>query len=265
MAEDEDKRNDDEKSPDGENDKTGGQNANANSCKGNRRWNRHVHRCKRFSYYKRVVEVNRQSCDFCILDNLYDSFRFEIDNLWKRSTLLTAFLGLLFTGYAFTIYSMLNSDIGNEMWQVLNRLAIIESILGLVFSAIWTMMGKASKGWQEVYQKKIDDCEWFCCMPEPFKLSRNKKGKHFSDILLSTSAGRYSASRLNIVLGIVMLVVWAAVFLFHLAVMVSDCIYDLLQTELFGIVERTLCYLLIAFLAVAAVAGVSRSSSLGED
>ena len=42
MADDEDKRNDDEKLPDGESDKTGGQKEDANSGKGNRRWNRHA-------------------------------------------------------------------------------------------------------------------------------------------------------------------------------------------------------------------------------
>ena len=258
MADDEDKRNDDEKLPDGESDKTGGQKEDANSGKGKRRWNRHAHGCKCFR-----MKNNRQSCDFCILDNLYSSYRFEVDNVWKRSTLLTAFAGFVITGYAVLVSSIVSAD-DMGTWIMYNKIALVVIVLGLIYSAIWTMMGKASKGWQEVYQRKITKCERRCRIPIPFRLSKNKKRIHFCDMLLSTSAGRYSVSRLNIILGIVMFVFWVLAFLFHISMLSG---YNggnwRMELETFVTAENLVCYLLIAFLAIVAIISSCKSSSLG--
>lgn len=90
----------------------------------------------------------------------------------------------------------------------------------------------------------------------------NTKGKNFNDSLLSTAAGRYSVSRINIVIGIVQLVVWTLILLSHLMlfpVIVCDA-----GESVFFWLNTVVLYLLIAILAVASAKLSMRSTALGK-
>ena len=54
----------------------------------------------------------RDSDEFEVLRNLYASYRFEIDNLWKRSSILSVFVGLFFVGYGQLALLKLHSEVG---------------------------------------------------------------------------------------------------------------------------------------------------------
>ena len=76
----------------------------------------------------------RDSDEFEALRNLYASYRFEIDNLWKRSSILSVFVGLFFVGYGQLALRMLD-NLGNE--EKLADSAICNALIcGIAFVAI---------------------------------------------------------------------------------------------------------------------------------
>ena len=199
--------------------------------------------------------------------NLYESYRFEIENVWRRQTMLTAFAGMFFVGYGILVLRMVdNYGIAGKIPQtiIFNELVCGLSLLAIVFSTLWITMAKGSKGWQEVYEMKIKKYEKESTSGDdhPYRLGENTKGKDFNDSLLSTAAGRYSVSRINIVIGIVQLVVWTLILLSHLMlfpVIVCDA-----GESVFFWLNTVVLYLLIAILAVASVKLSMRSTALGK-
>ena len=94
--------------------------------------------------------------------NLYESYRFEIENVWRRQTMLTAFAGMFFVGYGILVLRMIdNYGIADKIPQtiIFNELVCGLSLLAIVFSTLWITMAKGSKGWQEVYEVKIKEYE----------------------------------------------------------------------------------------------------------
>ena len=79
------------------------------------------------------------------------------------------------------------------------------------------MTAKASKGWQEVYQCKIEEYEDNLLKTDwPYKLANNTGGKEFFDCILSTMPGRFSVSRINTLIGIVLFWIWLSILVVHL-------------------------------------------------
>ena len=82
----------------------------------------------------------RDSDEFEALRNLYASYRFEIDNLWKRSSILSVFVGLFFVGYGQLALRMLD-NLGNEEKladsAICNALICGIAFVAIVFSVIW--------------------------------------------------------------------------------------------------------------------------------
>ena len=162
----------------------------------------------------------RDSDEFEALRNLYASYRFEIDNLWKRSSILSVFVGLFFVGYGQLALRMLD-NLGNEEKladsAICNALICGIAFVAIVFSVIWIMTAKASKGWQEVYEVKIKLYEClYTKIPYRFQMMNTTMGKKFCDCLLSVSAGRFSVSKINIMLGVVLLLIWCFILVWHL-------------------------------------------------
>lgn len=144
---------------------------------------------------------------------------FEISNLWQRSVFLSAILVLLFTGYGCTIVKEADACPCKMFYYNLLSLAI--SLVGLCFSCLWIMMAKGSKMWYEVYEQRIYEIEreLELNIPEQWRMETPKKIKDMSNWLFSTKAGKYSVSRINIIIGQAMFVIWSFAILVHLVLL----------------------------------------------
>ena len=79
-----------------------------------------------------------------------DIRKFEIELYWKRATYFWAFLAVTLAGY-FTL--LVAKDVSlNEKGEAL----LTVSCLGVVFSVAWYFVNRASKFWQENWEKHVD-------------------------------------------------------------------------------------------------------------
>ena len=134
--------------------------------------------------------------------------------------LLATFLALLFTSYGFLIRDIkLDSDkwlASSEQQKTLaHSVCCGVTFLGAIFSIIWIMMAKGSKAWYEIYEEKIYDIErnrfkW----EEEFCLSGGTP-KSFSRSLWTRGAGPFSVSKINILLGQILLITWMTTLIIH--------------------------------------------------
>lgn len=84
----------------------------------------------------------------------YECKNFEINNLWQKSVLLTAFIVLTFTIYATILSKLFDiNDFPNKI--LIHEICSGISLIGLIFAIIWIMMGKGSKAWYELYENAI--------------------------------------------------------------------------------------------------------------
>lgn len=171
---------------------------------------------------------------------------FELANLWQRSIFLTAFLVLCFTAYGSIMVKIVDWYNKNpEVLLLLNTLAFCIAIVGMVFSILWIKMGKGSKAWYEKYENAIvaietntDYTTKNASLIGGFsfeKLEDYDKIK-LDNSILSTKAGAYSVSRINISIGIVFLILWFCIALAHLFV-VSFLLYYYLNSCFWGTIS----------------------------
>lgn len=154
-----------------------------------------------------------------IRKELYELRKFEIQNLWQRSIFLAAFIAILLTGYGHLIDKLLSEP---DNWLThsqsqslsIHIICCFLSLLGAIFSVIWVMMAKGSKAWYEIHERKIHEIEKELYIPETYRM---KPGAPWDldDSLLSNEAGCYSVSRINILLGQVLLIFWKLAFYGH--------------------------------------------------
>lgn len=166
--------------------------------------------------------------------DFYKIRKFEIQNLWQRSIFLATFTVLLFTGYGFLIEKLISTacdesssccsnaaPASKELRLLLTHLACsILAFLGIIFSMIWTMMAKGSKAWYEVYERKICNIEADLCIPEIYRMNPGTPWK-VEDSLISRESGAYSVSKINVLLGQVLLIIWMIAFNTHLIILSS--------------------------------------------
>ena len=114
---------------------------------------------------------------------------------------------------------ILTAGPGASNLLALNEAACAVALLGTSFALIWIMMAKGSKAWYEVYERYIFEIEREEAeglkIPERYRLGALCRPWEMNGNLLSTKAGRYSPSRLNITIGSVMLTAWLAAGLVH--------------------------------------------------
>lgn len=148
-------------------------------------------------------------------EEFYKIRKFEIQNLWQRSIFLATFIVLLFTGYGaffekLMSYDGLQSIIGHIICCLL-------ALTGSIFSMLWIMMAKGSKAWYEIYERRIHNIEQETTLNIPKKYRMDKEAPWTLDnSLLSRKPGAYSVSRINILLGQVLWVIWIVAFTSHL-------------------------------------------------
>lgn len=147
---------------------------------------------------------------------------FELANLWQRSIFLSAFLILGFTGYGYIVLKIIEiscSGLNHQSLPYLHLVAIGISVLNILFSILWIMMGKGSKAWYEVYENAI-------CIIDQETIEYNyddnnyRMGKlchtyGFDKSLSSGKAGPFSVSKINIGIGQICFWLWIAIIVLH--------------------------------------------------
>lgn len=170
-----------------------------------------------------IIEMRTSTSDPISLEQLreeaYKIRKFEIQNLWQRSIFLAAFIVILITGYGHLVEKLLSEY---EKWQISNQdlLLVAEAIccalafLGSIFSIIWIMMAKGSKAWYEIHEKRIRKIEKKLQVNDKYRM-RPGSPWSLNDSLGSREPGAYSVSRINILLGQILLVAWWIAFSIH--------------------------------------------------
>ena len=149
-------------------------------------------------------------------ETFYKLRDFEISNLWQRSIFLSALLVLFFPAYGVLVSKILD---GTDNTIIYNEICCALALCAIAFSIIWIMMAKGSKAWYEVYEIKICEIE----KKEDLEIEEEytmegmeKKTWEGADTnLMTNKAGRYSVSKLNILIGRFLMIIWTIIFAIH--------------------------------------------------
>ena len=181
-----------------------------------------------------------------ILENLYRCRDLELNNLWQKSIFLGPFLILCFTGYGILLSSMIsNGQKDTEVLFKYNFLCLALCLVSIIFSMLWIYMFKGSKAQYELCERAITHYEQReLNIPYGYAMGTLKHNEiEFDDNLLSTKAGKFSPSKINIVIGQVSLWLWIYCFLFHLGISFRE---SNLITIIIVIIVIVFVFLLIA-------------------
>ena len=150
-----------------------------------------------------------------IRETFYRLRDFEISNLWQRSIFLSALLVLFFSGYGFLVSQLFEKEI--EQPLIIHEICCVIALLAIVFSTIWIMMAKGSKAWYEVYERRIGDIEKEenLNIPSYYRMGADCTPWSLDSNLFTTKPGRYSVSRLNILIGIILMITWTMILIAH--------------------------------------------------
>lgn len=162
---------------------------------------------------------------------------FELSTLWRRSAMLGAFMVAMYAGYGALLLNVFEHGC-LQRWIPFNLLAEGMCGFGMVFSALWIMMLKGSKGWCERCEAALSGFRE--AMPDEVfagedarenaafgifwtsVTKRNLKDFESDENLFSTSGGPFSVSRVAIMLGQVSLVGWLLLGLGHAVALMFD-------------------------------------------
>ena len=146
--------------------------------------------------------------------DFYKIRKFEIQNLWQRSIFLATFTVLLFTGYGTFAEKLLSYD--GLKAVIAHILCYLLAFIGSIFAMIWIMMAKGSKAWFEIYEQRIKEIEKEDSLGIPTKYLM-REGAPFSirNSLWRPNPGAYSVSKINIILGQVLLFIWLFICIIH--------------------------------------------------
>lgn len=156
-----------------------------------------------------------------ILDNLYRCRDLEINNLWQKGIFLGPFLVLCFTGYSFLLHELFKErpfSIG------INILCMVLCVISAIFSMLWIYMFKGSKAQYELCERAITNYEQRNLnIPYGYAMGTLRHNEiEFDNDLLNTKAGKFSPSKVNIVIGQVSLIAWLAAIIFHIGYLFSE-------------------------------------------
>ena len=141
------------------------------------------------------------------IDKAWETRDFEIKLYWQRALYFWGFIALAF----YAPFAILNLEQDFISYPIINKFffVTIVCILGSFLSFAWYLANRGSKYWQENWERWI------------YILEKYKYGKLYSTTFdekdIDTSiigAGRYSLSRINIIISLIITIAWflAAVF-----------------------------------------------------
>ena len=157
-------------------------------------------------------------------DRFYQLRDIEIQNLWQRTSIFAGFIGLLFAGYGYIFLGSSTSDP-----TVKHAWSCGIATLAIIFSIFWIALAKGAKAWIGVHERKICEieAEEELGIPAQFcmgELSYPGGKKEPNNNLLSIRPGGFSVSKLNILLGQVLLVCWFLIGLAHALLFVRQVV-----------------------------------------
>lgn len=193
---------------------------------------------------------NKQVSPKDIYHLMWSCRNLEIDNLWKRSTLLATFLVIFWTGLGYTFYKFIDlcvntestfrlaSPIGNFFLTGIQ----IYCVLGSFISLLWICMMKGSKAWVENFEAHIDSMveneEYRKMIFSSEVAEKLGKDEHFpyngakpyvlwqewNNSIFSPKGGCFSPSRINVVIGIVSFILFSIVeYFMFVMVLLNAC------------------------------------------
>ena len=206
-----------------------------------------------------------------VYEGLWNRRNLEIKMLWTRLTMLGTFMALTYTGYGVLIIKMVD---GFKHWEVFNLLGITAGCFGTIFSVLWITMAKGSKGWFERYEAMIE--RFHCEFGDEFNAVGGKSLLPYLDhkyselkpflepidsCLFTQCAGRFSVSKIPIVMGQVSMLGWGVVIAGHFWCLLVGRQYMRLMVENLSVNIGCVCVIGIG-LAVSVICHEVRSSSL---
>ena len=215
-------------------------------------------------YFENILN-KKEKCDFKsnYFDRLWKCRDFELQHLWQLSIFLTAFIVLVFSAYGGLWSEALfmgekKFSFCNNGNFLLHYISIGLSLLGFIFSVFWIMMGKGSKFWYEVYEKKIKEFELReNCETYSVQYIENALGgiPQNSSLFFNKHAYQYSVSGINILIGQVLAFVWSFLLIVHAFVIFS-------KTNLSLIVSKDCPYFGVIIISVVVICFLSIIISL---
>lgn len=195
-----------------------------------------------------------------IRDTFYHLRDFEISNLWQRSLFLSAFLVLLFTVYGNIVYGIFKGDYTNGL--VLSEICCGLALAGFMFSLIWIMMGKGSKAWYEIYEWRICEIEKEddLGIPEDYRMGASSSPWGLDENIYTNKAGKYSPSKLNIMIGRVLAIIWFIILVIHYVY----AIINLNDTTIHTVILTLLPVAFLVILMTALCNSWAKSNAIGE-
>lgn len=141
------------------------------------------------------------------LEKAWETRNFEIKLYWQRALYFWGFIALAF--YAPIAILKLNHDfISHSLFNKFFFITVI-CILGCILSFAWYLANRGSKYWQENWEKWINILEEYKygkLYSTPFE----QKDMHISKF----SAGKFSLSRINILISLIITIVWGVAAFF---------------------------------------------------
>lgn len=127
-----------------------------------------------------------------------DIRKFEIDLYWKRAAYFWAFLAVTLAGYLSLLLAQYSSrpEKGEALLTVL--------CLGVVFSVAWYFVNRASKFWQENWERHVDLLEDNVVGPL-YKTVLSDTDLHFANL---SGPYRFSVSKINQLLSLFVVVLF---------------------------------------------------------
>lgn len=174
----------------------------------------------------------------------------ELAHIWHRSIFFAVFIMGITSIYAIYfkdifIYQFIKKNSFDCTCRaqilVFGLIPIIITVMGIIFSILWIMMAKGSKAWYEIYEDsiaKISDIDGFWdhqSIKDVYKKSIDeftfgnlslKKETKCDQCLFSTNGGAFSVSKINIMIGIVLFILYIGLFIFHIGWMIYLYVYN---------------------------------------
>lgn len=159
-----------------------------------------------------------------IYDRLCYCRDMEIELVWKRAVFMTAFLIACFAGYGGLIVAGLSRHFTNTAFYFVIASGCFIATVGFAVSILWIMMSKGSKAWYEHYEQALvaysqktfasDYAEMFS---HNWKSMSGIERDKMSNCLCSVKGGRFSVSKISILIGILSAIVWIVITVSHIA------------------------------------------------
>ncbi len=146
------------------------------------------------------------------LECALDSRQFEITLYWKRAAYFWAFIGALFAAY-FALQKPILSD---------HELLLGITVVGYIFTWCWYLVNRGSKYWQENWEMHVDMLE-DSVMGSLHKTVKNPKNYKFYKLF---SGYPFSATAINQVLNVTVLIVWIILFFKKLQIVFNQIYTD---------------------------------------